>query len=135
MVTWPSISCNSTSAPRPFRSTGPLTPMARMMSLLRSIDLHFAADVLQAHAGVVGDDLDVAVDVGDIEVAVAAVRFNGGALGHRDFHFVGDALVAGDVILIGADGQFVGVAGDLERRILIGAVGAALLQAANGCGR
>ena len=44
------------------------------------IDARIAADVLQAHAGVVGDDLHIAGDVGDIEIAIAAVRFNRRAL-------------------------------------------------------
>ena len=96
------------------------------------IDARVPADVLQAHTRVVGNNLHIAGDVGDIEIAVAAVRFDGRALGNRNFHVgVHAHAVAGQAVLVVLDGDGVGVAGDLKRHFLIGVVGALLVQAAN----
>ena len=100
------MSCNSTSAPRPFRSMGPFTPTARMMSLLRRSIFTSPPMFWNPPSGVVRDDFDVAGDIGGHRnrPGVREGLDRGRASRHRDFHLIGDALVAGDMILIGADG-------------------------------
>ena len=80
----------------------------------------------KTHAGVIGNDLDVARDVGDVEIArSAAVRFDRRALGNHDFHVRRErARCPGEPVLIVVDGDRVGVAGHLKGGFLIGTIGA-----------
>ena len=96
------------------------------------VDAYVTADVLQPHAGVVRADLDIAGDIGDIKISTAAMSFDGCASRHCDLELGRGARVAGNVVLIRPDNKLVGVPGQLEGRILVGAISSALIKAADG---
>lgn len=70
------------------------------------------------------------IQVFEIEVAAAAARLDGGALGHHNFQIFLGAR-AGKASLVGAHYDPVRVAREFQRRILMGAIRALLGQAAN----
>ncbi len=96
------------------------------------IQAHSAADVRQAHASALGSDLYRAIDLLDVEVAVAPVRFNRRSPGHSDLHVRRDPRQARGAILIGADDNGSRVSGQLQRRFAVGPLGVVPVDAANG---
>ena len=82
-----------------------------------------AADAREPHVAVVAGQFHVARDVADLVIAGAAARLDAHAAGHGDFQIVGDPLVVGRAILVGADQQPVALRHDFHRRVLVGAVG------------
>ena len=78
-------------------------------------DPHVAREVLQANTGIVAVDVDVAIDVGDIEVSPAAMRFDPDIARDRNFQIAGDEFVpsAAPVRSGGADVNIVPLPDDL----------------------
>ena len=136
MVTCPWMFSSSTSDPRPCRSTLPLDVDGANHFAASDFDPRIAADARDAHVGAVGDQFDVALDVAHFEVARAAARFDGHTARHGHFEIVGDPLVVGRAVLVGADQQAVALRHDFDRRVVVGAVGVVAVPGADrSCGR
>ena len=89
--------------------------------------VHFHASVAaqagQADVAAGAAEIDVAIDIADLEIAAPGAGFHRHGPRHGHFDIVGDALVIGRPILVGADQQVIAFGYDLERRVVVGAVG------------
>ena len=116
----------------PLRSTGPFTLTARMMSLRRR-----CRPSLRRRCSGGGRRhyrrrfRRCPLTSRDVEIAVRPWASIVAPLGTVISISAVTRMVAGDVILIRSDGNFVAVARDFEGRILVGAVGSALFHAAD----
>ncbi len=131
-VTGPAMFCSSTIVAPAFQLHAALD-VHRADDVARArIDLHVAAQVLQPHARVVARDVHVAVDALNVEIAIAPVRFDRRSRGNGNIQIgIGLHAVAG-LILIGPHDDLVALLDQIERRLLVGAVGVGLLEGANG---
>src|SRR5205807_3600757 len=85
------------------------------------VQAHVAADARNPHTAA-AVDLQIAIHIGHLVIAVAAAALNREALGENDLQVVGDPLVAVGPILIGAHHQPVALRDDLDRCLAIAAV-------------
>ena len=92
---------------------------------MTDVQPHIAVHALQAHVAAVGGEFQIACDVGDFVVAVVAAGLYRNAARHSHFQIVGNLLVVGRVILVGADQQTVAFRHNLDGRVAVGAVGVA----------
>src|SRR5450432_662686 len=70
-----------------------------------------------------GGDFQVAIQVGDFVIALAAAGFHGHGARHRDLDIGRHALAVGHAILVGAHHQAVALGNDLHGGVIVGLVG------------
>ena len=131
MVTCPAIFSSSTSEPRPCRSSRPFISTARIRSLRPTSRRTLPPTLDSRTSPRLLASLDVAVHVGHFVIARGAARFHRQAARHRHIQIVGDALVVGRVILVGANQQAVALRDDFDRGFRVGAVGVLALVGAD----
>ena len=113
--------------------TAPLTPVARTTSLRRR-SMRASPPMFCSRTPALSELMSTLPATSVMSKSpIAAMRFNARALGDHDLHVGVEAHVpGGNAILIVANRDRIRVAVDLERRVSIGAIRAALIQAANG---
>src|SRR5271166_2726587 len=99
---------------------------------LARLHAHVAADAFQAHSGVVAVNVDAAADVRYVEIAIPAVGFDGRTGRDRNIQVGGGLHAIADFVLVGADDNLAVLGDQLERGLLVGAIGVGLLERANG---